>query len=176
MTESKVTRWLNDHPAAAVGYCADHFPPDTTTQIVKDTIDTKAYEAAYKGVSNYADSLFNQLKRQRETFNPTLQQPCPPAVNLDSLRKVVDFEIRKRLTPCVDSIEKVVYTVVDKAREKQLQGKIDEKDITISARDKRISELEAQVKGLKKWPWLFWAVIAGAGLYTLFKFRSKLGI
>jgi hypothetical protein len=56
----------------------------------------------------------------------------------------------------------------------QLQGKLDEKDITITARDKRITELEVKVKGLTKWPWLFWALVALIGGYTFLKLRYKL--
>lgn len=173
LTEKKAYRWLDDHPTTAAGYCADKFPPDTTARLIIDTIDTGAYDAAYLQLSSYADSLFNQLKKQREAYKPTPDQPCPPAVNIDSLRKVVDQEIRKRLTPCKDSIQKIVNTVVDRAREKQLQGKLDEKDLTISKRDKRISELDAQVKRLKKWGWLFWILVVLIGGYTLFKLRYK---
>jgi hypothetical protein len=176
VTESKVNRWLNDHPIKAAGYCADKFPPDTTTIVIADSVDTKAYDSAYAGLSSYADSLFMQLKKQREEYKPTSDKPCPPAVNLDSLRKAVDIEIRKRLKPCKDSIQKVLYKVVDKAKEKQLQGKLDEKDAIISARDKRITELEGKVSRLKKWPWLFWGLVVLTGIYALLKLRFKLPI
>lgn len=173
ITESKVNSWLKDHPTKAAGYCADNYPPDTTFKIITGAVDTSGYQMALSNMHTYADSLFLALKMQRESFRPTPQEPCPPAVNLDSLRKAVDAEMRKRLTPCKDSIQKIVYTVVDKAREKQLQGKVDEKDGTITARDKRITELESNLKGLKKWPWLFWAlvVLVLAGLYLNQKFK-----
>lgn len=174
ISQKKVNSWLDDHPTEAAGYCADKYPPDTTTQVIIDTVDTGAYEAAYWGMARYADSLFNEIEKSRNNFKPTPGNPCPPLVNLDSLRKAVDFEIRRRLTPCKDSIQKVIYTVVDKARETQLQGKLNEKDGVISARDKRITELEAKNKQLKKWPWLFWGLLALAGLYTFLKFRFKL--
>jgi hypothetical protein len=174
MTENKVNRWNDNHEAQAAGYCADKFPPDTTTRVITDSVDTKAYEAAYNGMATYADSLFMQLKQQRESFKASPQAPCPPAVNLDSLRKAVDAEMRKRLAPCKDSIQKVTYTVVDKAREKQLQGKLDEKDGTITARDKTISQKDKTIDGLKKWPWLFWILISLIGAYTFLKLRFKL--
>lgn len=174
VTENKVNRWNDDHPTAAAGYCAVKFPPDTTIMVITDSVNTKAYEAAYNGMAAYADSLFMQLKQQRESFKATPQQPCPPAVNLDSLRKAVDAEIRKRLAPCKDSIQKVVYTVVDKAREKQMRGMLDEKDVTIGARDKTISQKDNTIDGLKKWPWLFWALIVLIGGYTFLKLRFKL--
>lgn len=174
ITEKKVNSWLNDHPTKAAGYCADKFPPDTTTRVITDSVDTKAYEAAYWEMARYADSLFNQLEERREAFRPTPGNPCPPYTNLDSLRKAVDIQIRRRLTPCKDSIQKVVYTVIDKAREKQLLGKLDEKDVIVSARDKRITELEAKNNRLKKWPWLFWALVVAIGGYVLLKLRFKL--
>lgn len=174
VTEKKVNEWLKEHPTQAAGYCADNFPPDTTTRVITDSVDLKAYEAAYWEMSQYADSLFNKLEDQRNAFKPTPERPCPPSVNLDSLRKAVDIEIRKRLTPCKDSIQKVTYTIVDKAREKQLQGKLEEKDGVVSARDKRITEQEAQVNRLKKWPWLFWGLVALAGLYVFAKLKFKL--
>lgn len=176
VTEKKVNRWLNEHETEAAGYCADKFPPDTTTRIILDSVDTAAYEAAYWEMARYADSLFNKLEADRNAFRPSPGQPCPPLMNLDSLRKAVDKEIRKRLTPCKDSIQKVVYTVVDKAREKQLQRKIDEKDGVISARDKRITELERKVKVLKKWAWTFWILVALAVLYFFMKIKFKLPI
>ena len=176
ITESKVNSWLKDHQTKAAGYCADNFPPDTLTRVVTDSVDTAAYEAAYNGMATYADSLFMQLKRQRESFKATPQAPCPPSVNLDSLRKAVDAEMRKRLIPCKDTVKVITNTVVDRAREKQLQGKMDEKDATITARDKRNTELEADNKALKKWPWLFWLMVALIGGYTFLKLRFKLPI
>lgn len=173
ISQKKVNNWLDDHPTDAAGYCADKFTPDTITRVITDSVDLKAYEAAYLAMSWYADSLLNHLEDRRNAFVPTVDHPCPPAVNLDSLRKAVDIQIRKRLTPCKDSIKKVVYTVVDKAREKQLQGKIDEKDGIISTRDKRNSELEKKVKGLRKWPWMFWGLVAMVGLYKFLKIRFK---
>jgi hypothetical protein len=172
ITQSKVNTWLNDHPTAAAGYCADKFPPDTTSRVVTDSIDTQAYEAAYNGMASYADSLFMQLKKARESFKATPQRPCPPAMNLDSLRKAVDAEIRRRLIPCRDTVKVVTNTVVDRAREKQLQGIIDQKDSTITARDKRITEME----GLRKWVWMFWGLVTLLGLYAFVKIRYKLPV
>jgi hypothetical protein len=172
VTQKKVSTWLNDHPTAAAGYCADKFPPDTTSRVITDSVDTKAYEAAYNGMATYADGLFMQLKQARESFKATPRQPCPPVMNLDSLRRAVDAQIRVRLIPCKDSIKVVTTTVVDRAREIQLQGTIDEKDATIMARDKRVTELE----GLRKWPWMFWGLVALLGLYVFVKIRYKLPV
>lgn len=174
VTQQKVNTWLRDHPTKAAGYCADNFPPDTTTRTIINTVDTGAYEAAYQNMERYSDSLFMELKHRRESFIPTPQRPCPPLVNLDSLRKSIDAELRKRLAPCKDSIQKVVYTIVDKAREKQLQGTLDEKDATISARDKTISEKDNAIGRLKKWPWLFWLLVVLIGGYAFLKLRYKL--
>lgn len=174
ITERKVKRWLNEHPTEAAGYCADEFPPDTTAQVIYDTVDTKAYYKAYQQLNGYADSLFDQLQQERNRFVPTPAAPCPPQVNIDSLRTVVDKEIRKRLIPCKDDVKYIKYTVVDKAREKQLQGKLDEKDGVISARDKRITEQEAKIKGQKKWFWFFWSLVALIGVYAIIKFKLKL--
>lgn len=176
ITQKTVTRWLNEHPTEAAGYCADEFPPDTSTRVIYDSVDSKAYEEAYWELARYSDSLFNQLEDARNSFTPTANNPCPPAVNLDSLRKAVDKEIRTRLTPCKDSIKVVETTVIDRARERQLQGKLDAKDGVISERDKRITELETKVKGLRKWPWMFWGLVALIAVYVLLKLRLKLPI
>lgn len=183
ITQNKVTRWLREHPTEAAGYCADEFPPDTTTRIIFDSVDTKAYEAAYWDMARYADSLFNQIEDSRNAFKPTPTQPCPPLVNLDSLRKAVDKEIRKRLTPCKDSIKVVETTVIDRARERQLLGeieqlrkKLEDKDKTISERDKTNGEKDKKIKSLSKWPWLFWGLVALLVVYILLKLRLKLPI
>lgn len=176
ITEKKVNRWLNEHPTQAAGYCADNFPPDTVSRIIYDSVDMKAYEQAYMNMSYYADSLFQQLEAARNSFRPSPSQPCPPVVNLDSLRKAVDAEIKKRLTPCKDSIKVVERTIVDKAREKQLQGKIDEKDAVITARDKTISEKDAKIKSKNKYVWLFWGLVVLLVGYVFAKIRFKLPI
>lgn len=165
---------MNEHEAAAVGYCADHFPPDTSTRVIFDGLDTAAYEAAYWEMARYADSLFNQLEADRNAFKPTPESPCPPPVNLDSLRKAVDVQIRKRLIPCKDSVKTVIKTIVDDAKVKHLQFKIDEKDAIISARDKRITELETKAASLKKWVWWFWGLVVVIAGYVVLKLRFKL--
>lgn len=171
ITQKKVNSWLNDHPTEAAGYCADHFPPDTTTKTIFQKVDSSGYIEANNRLSGYADSLFLRLDSLQHVL-PTSDQPCPPRINLDSLRKEVDREVKKRLIPCVDSVVHINHTVVDRAREKQLQGKLDEKDGVISARDKRISELEAKVKAKNKWIWMFWILLALCGLYVLLKVRK----
>jgi hypothetical protein len=174
VTHKKVNTWLKEHPKEAAGYCADNFPPDTLTRTITDSVDTASYEQALSNMHTYTDSLFLALKKHRETYRSTPQQPCPPAINLDSLRKAVDTEMRKRLAPCKDTVKVITNTVVDRAREKQLQGKLDEKDGIITIRDKRISEQDAQLKKLKKWPWLFWLTVGLIGGYTFLKLKFKL--
>jgi hypothetical protein len=174
INQKKVTQWLDEHPTEAAGYCADRFPPDTTAQVSYDSVDTKSYYQAYEQLNSYADSLFDQLQQERNQFVPAPGQPCPPAVNIDSLRRVVDGEIRRRLAPCKDSIKYIKYTVVDKAREKQLQGKLDEKDDVISARDETISENAAKIKSQSKWFWLFWGMVGLNILYVFLKLKLKL--
>lgn len=154
ITQKKVNHWLDDHPTVAAGYCADNFPPDTVTRTVFQSVDSSGYLDAYLNMSYLADSLFYRLDSLQH-----VPGAAPYKFNIDSLRKAVDKEIRKRLKPCVDSVVHITNTIIDKAREKQLQGKLDEKDVVITARDKRITELEAQVKGLKKWPWMFWGLV-----------------
>jgi hypothetical protein len=174
ITQKEVNTWLNDHKREAAGYCADNFPPDTTARVVTDSVDTAAYEAAYQGMEHYADSLFMELKRRRESYIPTPQAPCPPSVNLDSLRKAVDAEMRKRLAPCKDSLQKIVYTVVDKARERQLQGKLDENEAIRIQQQKDLLKTIDRLDKTKKWPWLFWLLVALIGGYTFIKIRYKL--
>lgn len=170
ITEKKVNSWLKDHKTEAAGYCADNFPPDTITRTVVNNIDSAGYYDAYMNMSYLADSLFYRLDSLTQSATP--EHPYKP--NIDSLRKIVDKEIRSRLKPCIDTIKVVTNTVIDRAREMQLQGKINEKDATISARDKRITEQEAQLKRLKKWPWLFWLLVGLIGGYTILKLRYKL--
>lgn len=173
MTLKKAERWLNEHPTEAAGYCATTFPPDTTARIVKNEPDSAGYKESYEDLSRLADSIFYQLDSLQH-IPPTADQPCPPRVNLDSLRKEVDREIRKRLTPCVDSIEFVYTTVIDRAKERHLQGKLDEKDAVISARDKRITELDGKIKSKNKWIWMFWILVALTGGYTALKITKKI--
>jgi hypothetical protein len=176
MNERKANDWFNEHRPKAAAYCYLNFPVDTTVKMITDSVDTRAYEQAYNGMATYADSLFMQLKKQRESYKPTPQQPCPPAVNLDSLRKAVDAETRKRLMPCKDSIQKVVYTVVDHAREAMLQGLVDEKDKTITRQQTKIEDLTDKVHKQRKWPWLFFGLIILIALYIFLKIRLKFPI
>jgi hypothetical protein len=171
-TQKKVNRWLNEHPAEAAGYCADKFPPDTTTKTVFQNVDSSGYKESYEDLSRLADSIFYRLDSLEHI--PVTNQRCPPRINLDSLRKVVDREIRKRLTPCVDSIQQVYHTVIDRAREKHLLGMLDEKDGVISARDKRITELDAKVKAKNKWIWMFWLLVVLIGGHTVLKITKKI--
>lgn len=175
MTQKNAERWLNEHPTEAAGYCAATFPPDTTAQIVSSEPDSSGYKEAYESLSHLADSIFYRLDSLQHV-PATIDKPCPPRVNLDSLRKVVDREIRKRLTPCVDSIQFVYTTVIDRAKERHLQGKLDEKDAVISARDKRITELEEKVKAKIKWVWMFWILVVAVGGYVFLKVKKVLPI
>lgn len=171
VTESKVNNWLGKHPDKAAEYCADRFPPDTLTKTVIEQTDSAGYYDAYMNMAYLADSLFFKLD--------SLQHLPPgerPKINVDSLRKVVDKEIRKRLKPCVDTVKVVTNTVIDRARETSLKYMIDEKDKVISVRDKRNTELEQKVKAKNKYVWMFWILVALAGGYTLLKLRYKLPI
>ncbi len=169
LIEKKVNRWLNDHEQQAAGYCAKKFPPDTLTKTVIEQTDSTGYFDAYMNMAYLADSLFYRLD--------SLQHLPPdrrPMLNIDSLRKVVDKEIRRRLQPCIDTTIREYYTIRDRAKEVELQGKLDEKDNVISARDKRITELEVKVKAKNKWVWMFWVLVALVGGYTVLILRRKL--
>lgn len=172
ITEKKVTRWNNEHKTQAAKYCADTFPPDTLTKTVFKNVDSSGYYDAYMNMSYFADSLLNRMDSLTHAATP--DKPYKP--NIDSLRKIVDKEIRKRLKPCVDSVVHITHTVVDRARERYLQGTLDEKDRIISTRDKRISELEVKVKAKNKWIWMFWGLVVLVVGYTLLKLRFKLPI
>jgi hypothetical protein len=171
LTEKKVNRWLNDHEQQAAGYCAKKFPPDTLTKTVVENTDSTGYFDAYLNMAGLADSLFNRLDSIEHL--PAAERP---RLNIDSIRKVVDKEIRKRLKPCIDTTIRETYTIRDRAKEVELQGKIDEKDKVISARDKSITELEAKVKAKNKWVWMFWGLVVLVGAYTVLKLKTKLPI
>lgn len=173
VTQRRVKSWLDNHPTEAAGYCADKFPPDTTTKTIFQQVDSSGYNEANSRLSSYADSLFYRLDSLQHVA-PTKDRPCPHVINLDSLRKEVDREVKRRLVPCVDSVQHVYHTVINRARETQLQGIIEQKDKTIGARDKRITELETKVKAGKKWFWLFWAVVALIGLTIFLRLKRKL--
>ena len=170
LTEKKVNRWLDDHPTGAAGYCATKFPPDTLTKTVIEQVDSTGYFDAYMNMSYLADSLFYRLDSLQNAATPNK----PFKINIDSVRRVVDKEIRKRLSPCVDTVFRITYTIRDRAREVELQGKLDEKEKVITARDKRNSELEAKVKAKNKYVWLFWIAIVLIGGYTVLRLRGKL--
>lgn len=172
LTESKVNRWLNEHKTKAAGYCTENFPPDTIAKTVVENIDSAGYFDAYMNMSYLADSLMNEIQRKATAATP--DRPYKP--NIDSIRAAVDKEIRKRLKPCIDTVKVVTNTVIDRARERQLQGIAEEKNNTISARDKRITDLETKVKARVKWIWMFWVLVAMVGGYTLLKLRFKLPI
>lgn len=167
-----MNRWLNENETKAAGYCAKKFPPDTLTKTVVENIDSAGYYDAYMNMAWLADSLFYRLDSLQNAATPAK----PFKINIDSIRRVVDKEIRKRLSPCVDTVIRTWYTVRDRAKEVELQGKLDEKDKTITERDKRITELEAKVKSKNKWVWMFWGLVVLVGGYTALKIRGKLPI
>lgn len=172
MTESKVNRWLDDHKTEAAGYCADNFPPDTITKTVVENIDSAGYYDAYMNMAYLADSLFYKLDSLAHAATP--DNPYKP--NIDSIRKVVDKEIRKRLKPCLDTVKVVTNTVVDRARETQLRGLVDKKDFVIAKMQVRADERENKIRGQRKWFFLFWGLVVAAGVYTFVKVRYKLPI
>lgn len=172
INQKKVNRWLDEHPTAAAGYCADKFPPDTLTKTVIESTDSTGYFDAYMGMAYLADSLMNELQRKSNAATP--DKPYKP--NIDSIRAVVDKEIRKRLKPCLDTVKVVNHTVVDRAREKYLQGLVDRKDFVIAEMQVRVNEQQDKIRSQKKWFWLFWGLVVAAGLYAFVKVRYKLPI
>lgn len=171
ITEKKVNRWNNEHEMQAAKYCAEKFPPDTVTRTVTQNIDSAGYFDAYMNMSYLADSLFYRLDSI---------QHLPPeqraALNIDSIKKAVDKEIRKRLKPCVDTVKVVTNTVVDRAREKYLQGLVDAKDKLNAHYEESIIKLDNKVKAKNKWVWMFWGLVALIAGYTILKLRFKLPI
>lgn len=172
LTEKKVNGWLDKHKQQAATYCANTFPPDTLTKTVVNNTDSAGYYDAYMNMSYLADSLFYRLDSLQQAATPNK----PFKINIDSIRKVVDKEIRKRLAPCVDTVFITTYTVRDRAKEIELQSKSDEKDKVITARDNRITELEGKVKGKNKWIWMFWGLVFLVGGYAALKLKRKLPI
>lgn len=172
LTEKKVNRWLDEHEKQAATYCADNFPPDTLTKTVVEQTDSAGYYDAYMGMAYLADSLMNELQRKSNAATP--DKPYKP--NIDSIRAVIDKEIRKRLKPCLDTVKVVTNTVVDMARVKQLQGLIDKKDFVIAEMQVRVNDQQDKIRSQRKWFWLFWALVVIGGLYTFMKIRFKLPI
>lgn len=172
VTEKKVNRWLNEHEQEAATYCATKFPPDTITKTVVENIDSAGYFDAYMGMSTYADSLFWRLDSMKRNATPE----TPYKLNMDSLRKAVDKEIRKRLKPCIDTVKVITNTVIDRAKEKQLHGLIGQKDQVITSQQKDIQELNGKVKNKNKWIWMFWGLVVLIAGYTILKLRFKLPI
>lgn len=172
VTQKKVNRWLDDHRTEAAGYCADTFPPDTITKTVVENIDSAGYYDAYMNMAYLADSLFYKLDSL--TYNATPDKPYKP--NIDSLRKIVDKEIRKRLKPCIDTVIHITHTVVDKARETQLRGIIDQKDQVIARMQNDNQDLRDNIKAKRKWVWMFWGLVVLIGGYTVLKIKRMLPI
>jgi hypothetical protein len=172
ITEKKVNRWLNEHDQEAATYCANKFPLDTITKTVTQNIDSAGYYDAYMNMSYLADSLFYKLDSL--THSATPDKPYRP--NIDSLRKVVDKEIRKRLRPCIDTVKVVTNTVIDRAREKQLTGLIDQKDAVIIKGQQAYIWQGDKLKSARKWVWMFWGLVVLIVGYTILKLRFKLPI
>jgi hypothetical protein len=172
ITESKVNRWLDNHKGKAAGYCADKFPSDTTTRTITQNIDSAGYYEAYLNMSYLSDSLLNELQRRAQAATP--EKPYRP--NIDSIRKVVDAEIRKRLKPCIDTVKVVTNTVIDRAKEAALKYLVDEKDKVITGQQKDIQELNDKVRAKTKWIWMFWGLAALVIGYALLKLKVKLPI
>jgi len=169
ITQRKAEQWMDSHETKAAKYCADKFSVDTVSKTEFKYVDSSGYKNAYNEISGYADSLFYQLDSIRHA---SLGRPCN--INLDSLRKVIDKEIRSRLKPCVDSVVRVTNTVVNRAKETYLQGLIDEKDGVITKSQKDNQQLFQQVKDEKKWLWRFIGLVAIIAVYVFLKIRFKL--
>lgn len=181
VNEKKATRWMDENRPQAAGYCAERFPVDTTSRVTYLTPDSSKYKTAYVNLSAYADSLFKELQDARSIWIPTPASPCPPQVNLDSLRKVIDAQIKRGLQPCKDSVKVVNNTVVDprplialQAKFDALQAKCDQKDVTIGKRDQTITDQQAKLNKLRAYLWLFWGLIVLLIVYVLLKLRYKL--
>lgn len=172
LTESKVNKWNDEHKMQAAKYCADTFPPDTITTTVFKNVDSSGYYDAYMNMAAMADSLFWKLDSLTHAATP--EHPYKP--NIDSLRKIVDKEIRKRLKPCVDSVKVITHTVIDMARVKQLQGLVDKKDFVIAVMQVKANERDSKIHSQRKWFWLFWVLVVLIGGYTFLKIRFKLPI
>jgi hypothetical protein len=170
ITEKQANSWFNDHKPKAAAFCHANFPVDTVKKTEFKYVDSSGYHDAYLNVSHLADCLFLAL----DSVTHIPGKPYKP--NIDSLRKVVDKELRKRLTPCVDSVVYIKTTVIDHAREAILQGLIDEKDQTITRQQTTIEDLTEKVHAQRKWPWLCWGLVVLIGLYIFLKIRFKFPI
>jgi hypothetical protein len=170
ITERKANNWFNQHKRKAAAYCHVNFPVDTTNKVEFKFVDSSAYHNAYLNVSHLADSLFFAL----DSVTHIPGKPYRP--NIDSLRKVVDKEIRTRLTPCVDSVVYIKTTVVDHAREAILQGLLDEKDQINTKQQQIIQRQNDKIIMQRKWFWLFWGLVVLIALYVFAKIKFKLSI
>lgn len=171
LTEKKVNRWNNEHEMQAAKYCSEKFPVDTVTRTITQNIDSTGYYDAYLNMSYLADSLF--LKLDSLQYLPPEQRA---ALNVDSIRKAVDKEIRKRLKPCIDTVKVVTNTVVDRAREIFYKSLNEKKDEVITDQQKIIQDQNEKIRAKNKWIWMFWGLIVLIGVYVFAKIRFKFPI
>lgn len=160
ITEKKVKKYLDKNTIVASDYCATTYPiiETTDTTIV---IDSTTYKDAYEYLVRFSDSLLYELSQGK-----------PDTITIERVRESIRTEIKYRLKPCLDSTILIQKTKESTAKITQLSElnklkdkRIEDKDQTISKRDRRIGDLEDKNASLKKWKfWLILLVIA-LGLY-----------
>lgn len=169
LTEKKVHSWLDDHEYNAAKYCSQKFPVDTISKTEYKYVDSSGYQDAYLRISDYADDLLAKLDSVTNAATP--DRPYKP--NIDSLRSVINKEVRQRLKPCIDSVVYIKLTVIDHAREVVLQGLIDEKDQLITKEQEANQRLTDKVHDQRKWFYQFWGLVLLIAGYIFLKLRFK---
>ncbi len=172
VTQKKAERWMNEHETEAAGYCSTKFPAQEKTVTVTKEADTAKFLEAYDNLEHTLDSALSELRRKAESATP--ENPYRP--NIDSIRKVLISDLRRGLKPCKDSTITIIKTVVDRARERYLQGLIDQKDKTITDLQRQNAGLQDKLVGARKWAWYFWILIGAIGIYTFLRIKYKLKI
>lgn len=153
VTESRVKKWNDKHPVQASHYCSIHFPVEEQTQ-VEYRIDSADYNNVVDSIRRYTDSILDAAKASGKDTQ-----------YIEQIREKIKTEIRWRLLPCLDSTKVVIKTVENTARVKYLQGLLDAKDMTITKRDARITEIESKLSTYKKIVWVFGILLLIALLY-----------
>lgn len=153
VSESKVIKWNDKHPVQASHYCSVKFPVEEQTQ-VEYRVDSADYNAVVDSIRRYTDSILDAARADGKDTQ-----------YIEQVRERIKTEIRWRLLPCLDSTKVITKTVENTARVKYLQGLLEAKDLTITKRDERITELENKLAKCRKLLWLFGILLAIALLY-----------